>query len=309
MLDVQNLAMFVGGLLGSAHCIGMCGGFAVTVGSFCPRMPAGLTHQAIYSAGRIFTYGFLGAMTAWAGSRLGGSGGLFSGAQQAMAIVAGVLMIGLGVSTLGLIPFRRIYDRVLAWILSTSRAWRGHLAREDMGCKPVPRREPQAGGRPDESLVTSVGSPQGVAANYDTGMAASFFGHFLRPTAQRGVFLAGVFTGFLPCGLVYAFLALAASTGNPLAGWLGMACFGLGTVPAMVLTGCGGAMVTARWRARVQRVAAVFVIGIGAVTFYRGVRQGPCHGAVSSPDCCEDRAPMMALSGDLAYPPERAMTK
>ena len=265
--EVQNLAMFVGGLLGSGHCIGMCGGFAMTVGALCPRMPAGLLHQAIYSAGRIFTYGFLGAMAAWAGARLGAQGSVFSGAQQVLAIAAGVLMIAFGLSTFGLISFRR-----------------------------------QASERPGATLVTSVGSPGGVAASYDAGPAASFFGHFLRPTAPRGVFLAGVFTGFLPCGLVYAFLAFAASMGDPLAGWLGMACFGLGTVPAMVLAGFGGAMVTVRWRARVQRIAAAFVVVLGAVTLYRGVRQGPCHGAASAPDCCQQTAPAFADTGFLPIP-------
>ena len=47
----------------------------------------------------------------------------------------------------------------------------------------------------------------------------------------------GVFNGFLPCPLVYAFAAQAASTAAPLSGLLVMLSFGLGTFPAMLMMG------------------------------------------------------------------------
>jgi hypothetical protein len=227
----------------------MCGGFAASVGALCPRMPAGLLNQGIYTAGRIFTYGFLGAVAGLAGARLGVA---FASVQQVVAVLAGVLMIGIGCSILGLSPLRRL-QKILGWHGSAQRT--------------------------RESLVNSVGSPNGIAARYDDGLAAPFFGYFLRPQARPGVFLAGVFTGFLPCGLVYAFLALAASTADPLSGWIGMACFGLGTAPAMVLAGGGAALLAARWRSLVQRFAAAFVILLGAVTIHRGLwsTHGRCH--------------------------------
>jgi len=46
-------------------------------------------------------------------------------------------------------------------------------------------------------------------------------------------FLFGMTTGLLPCGLVYAALALPVALGTPLAGALAMLAFGLGTVPAL----------------------------------------------------------------------------
>jgi hypothetical protein len=54
------------------------------------------------------------------------------------------------------------------------------------------------------------------------------------------VFLGGVVNGLLPCGLVYAYLALAAGAGGSLRGALAMALFGLGTMPLLALVGCGG---------------------------------------------------------------------
>jgi uncharacterized protein len=43
----------------------------------------------------------------------------------------------------------------------------------------------------------------------------------------------GVLLGFLPCGLIYAMLGKAASTGSPVDGALTMFAFGVGTAPAL----------------------------------------------------------------------------
>ncbi|WP_251358167.1 sulfite exporter TauE/SafE family protein [Kangiella sp. TOML190] len=47
----------------------------------------------------------------------------------------------------------------------------------------------------------------------------------------------GLLWGLLPCGLVYGALALAVSSGSPLAGFTTMLCFGLGTLPMMLSVG------------------------------------------------------------------------
>ncbi len=70
----------------------------------------------------------------------------------------------------------------------------------------------------------------------------------------------GVCLGFLPCGLVYAALILAAAAADPWIGALGMAAFALGTVPALVLVGFAGHAAGARWR----RQAGYVVPGIMA---------------------------------------------
>ncbi|MCU0620376.1 MAG: sulfite exporter TauE/SafE family protein, partial [Gemmatimonadales bacterium] len=46
-------------------------------------------------------------------------------------------------------------------------------------------------------------------------------------------YLFGLTTGLLPCGLVYAALALPVALGEPALGALAMVCFGLGTIPAL----------------------------------------------------------------------------
>jgi sulfite exporter TauE/SafE len=60
MIDLP--LVFMAGLLGSAHCLGMCGGFALAVGSGAAGLRAGLARQTAYTAGRVCTYGFLGAV-------------------------------------------------------------------------------------------------------------------------------------------------------------------------------------------------------------------------------------------------------
>jgi sulfite exporter TauE/SafE len=100
--------------------------------------------------------------------------------------------------------------------------------------------------------------------------AGTWLRTFLNAPELRFVFLAGVFTGFIPCGLVYAFVAKAASTSSMLYGTLVMVCFGLGTVPSMVLTGCGGSLLSLAGRARVLKVAAWCVVVTGIVTIARG---------------------------------------
>ena len=47
--------VFLGGLLGSAHCVGMCGGFALTIGLGARDVAANVCRQLVYTAGRIFT--------------------------------------------------------------------------------------------------------------------------------------------------------------------------------------------------------------------------------------------------------------
>jgi sulfite exporter TauE/SafE len=73
--------------------------------------------------------------------------------------------------------------------------------------------------------------------------------------------------------LVYAFILKAASIGSVWLGGLCMAAFGLGTVPLMVATGCGGGFLSIAARARVLKLAALCVVLAGTVTIVRGAYQ------------------------------------
>lgn len=89
----------------------------------------------------------------------------------------------------------------------------------------------------------------------------------------------GVFNGFLPCPLVYAFLAQAASTAGGFSGFLTMAAFGLGTFPAMLIMGGIGGVLGPSWRQRGVWLAGSFILMLGLVTLGRGVLPvGMLHG-------------------------------
>jgi sulfite exporter TauE/SafE len=117
------------------------------------------------------------------------------------------------------------------------------------------------------------------------------FSALLRSRNLTHVFLGGLVTGFLPCGLVYAYLALAASTADVFRGWATMAAFGAGTIPAMVLAGAGGRLINVGIRQRVFQIAACCVIVTGALTIYRGAYAWSHRGsAVRACPYCEPQA-------------------
>ena len=76
--------------------------------------------------------------------------------------------------------------------------------------------------------------------------------------------LLGVVMGFLPCGLVYAMLAMVAILPTPWHAALGMIVFGIGTLPSLTVALTVGHLVPARWRAHGTRLAAVMLIVTGA---------------------------------------------
>lgn len=83
-----SLALFTG-LLGSLHCLGMCGplALALPVGGLSPRRVAWA--RLAYSAGRIGTYAVLGAVVGWLGERVA-LGGL---ARSVSIAAAGALLL------------------------------------------------------------------------------------------------------------------------------------------------------------------------------------------------------------------------
>ncbi|MBF0165751.1 MAG: sulfite exporter TauE/SafE family protein [Magnetococcales bacterium] len=104
---------FLAALLGSGHCIGMCGGLAVStqLGSgVAADLPfwrwERLRLPLLYTLGRVGTYMVLGALSGWLGSMA-----LFLSRPTALNgvphLVVGIVMILMGIDTLGLVSFTR----------------------------------------------------------------------------------------------------------------------------------------------------------------------------------------------------------
>ncbi len=210
--------VLLGGLLGSSHCIGMCGGFAITIGLGSRRLSSHVVRQLVYSSGRVFTYAFLGALAGYVGLRLAGRVASLVPIQAALSILAGVLLVFQGLHSAGWFRLGRM------------------ISAGKPGC-----------------------------------LAHTFFGSYLTAPGLHNVFVAGLMTGFLPCGLVYGYLALAASTQSVAGGMAVMAAFGLGTIPLMALTGIGAGVVGQSVRRHLWRLAACAVIVTGLLSVSRGV--------------------------------------
>ncbi len=104
MTGAVLLTLFLTGLAGSLHCVGMCGplllGFSrvLDAGAGRPRRDFAYDH-----AGRLWTYGRLGLLAGWAGAELR-AGSIELGWQRPLAILISVLVIASGAAALGWIP-------------------------------------------------------------------------------------------------------------------------------------------------------------------------------------------------------------
>lgn len=230
--------VMLGGLLGSSHCVGMCGGFAAMVGMNTGTVWGNLRAQLIYSAGRLISYATLGAVAGFAGKRLIETAPAVANVPAALCIIAGVVLLREGLMATGIWP-RRI-----------------------------------------------AGTSAGAC------LLGPLFSSLFRLPGARNVFVAGVATGLLPCGLVYAFVSLAGSTGDFLQGMLTMLAFGAGTVPLMVLTGCGASLLSWTAQQRFWRVAAWSVVATGLLTLGRGLAFVQLEPEAKPPTCpfCAQRS-------------------
>lgn len=242
------LTAFATGLLGSTHCVGMCGGISAALSFALPedkrRGAPLLGYQLAYNTGRILTYTLLGvAVGALAHGVLGGWA-----ASPWPRVAAGLFMVVLGLYLAG-------------W-------WMGLRRIESMG------------GR----LWTLLAPLRGAVLPVDRPWKA---------------LVAGGVWGFLPCGLVYSALALALARADAAVSGGVMLAFGLGTMPALLLTGT----LAGRVRALLQqtgarRVAGALVIAFGAWTALQPlVMRHAGHGSHSAaPTGHEHHAPASPTS-------------
>ncbi|EWH03849.1 membrane copper tolerance protein [Halomonas sp. BC04] len=87
------------------------------------------------------------------------------------------------------------------------------------------------------------------------------FGRRLMPVVSMPQAIGlGAIWGWLPCGLVYSMLAWSLASADPVRGALLMAAFGLGTLPALLVTGFAARQLGALIRHRATRALAALSI-------------------------------------------------
>jgi sulfite exporter TauE/SafE len=204
---------FAAGLLGSAHCLGMCAGisglFAAggTVAAINTQLPLAIA----YNLGRVLSYAFLGVTVALIGSTAVAAVPDLAGPVR---LASGALIIIIG--------------------LQVAFGWRLLAPVERIGAVVWNRVAPHAKGLiPATSVVKAAG--------------------------------LGLFWGWLPCGLVYSALLLAATTANPVDGGLLMIAFGLGTMPAMIVSGLSASRLSA-FMSRNRLGAGLLIVILGIAT-------------------------------------------
>jgi sulfite exporter TauE/SafE len=79
---------FMIGLLGSVHCVGMCGPLAFAVPSLNPGLGYLIFDKVTYQIGRIISYSILGALIGLVGSQL-----WMAGLQQILTVLTGCLIL------------------------------------------------------------------------------------------------------------------------------------------------------------------------------------------------------------------------
>jgi sulfite exporter TauE/SafE len=123
------LALTTGFLGGFGHCIGMCGPLvassALHSASTGARHPPGwFAPQALYNAGRLTTYGLVGAIMGFAASFVNVAGSL-AGIQNGVMIGAGIVMVIMGLGILGVAGGAGWLERHNSMVLTAAKKMLG----------------------------------------------------------------------------------------------------------------------------------------------------------------------------------------
>ncbi len=225
MTGISLIPFFMLGLLGSLHCVGMCGGIVsafsaasrpqrpfpavvVTIPTVSPAVYRDALQVLAYNTGRIGSYAVAGAI-------IGG----FAGGVHSLSGVAALQVGGYWLAN-GMLVVLGLY---------LMDVWRG-LARLE-----------QAG----QFLWSRLRPLMKPLLPMDTVGKA---------------FALGGLWGWLPCGMVYSVLLTAMFSGSALPGASVMLAFGLGTLPALLGLGLLGTRLRKLAQQRSVRITCGFIV-------------------------------------------------
>ena len=209
-MSLDLFSAFIIGLLGSGHCIAMCGGITTMLTSALPtankysqqQIPVNeqtvatnikhnkkITLIFAYNLGRIASYSFIGAIVGYSGS---------------------IAAKNIGVPLAGLRMFSAVFVILLGLYLGQWLMWLNRV--EALGKK----------------LWQFISLLASKAIPVDSPLKA---------------LILGAVWGWLPCGLVYSTLTWALASSDLLTGAAIMFSFGLGTLPALLTLSVGFASI------------------------------------------------------------------
>lgn len=232
------------GLAGSLHCIGMCGPILIGFTQAVGRTPAAGAPRAGGTAPFHLEFLAYHAGRIWTYAMLGLAAGFLGTRARAGAA---------------------LYDwqRPVTVVLAAAVIAAGVLL---LGILPAARLE---------AFLTGCGIARLRRRPWFATLAAS--------PGPLPRLLLGALMGLLPCGLVYAMLALVATL-PPAQAALGMLVFGLGTIPSLTAVLLLGRSISAWVRRHGTRLVAATLIVAGAVMLWRALSSPADHaGHVNHP--------------------------
>jgi uncharacterized protein len=224
--DLHLLSVFMIGMLGGVHCVGMCGGIvsAFSVASSRRPFPIAVTNGSTsiasaavfedamrvvaYNTGRLSSYAIAGAI----------AGGIAQGVRT-LSFMSSLQIGGYWLANLMLVALG----------LYLMDAWRGLARLESVGQVVWRRVQP-------------------------------LMKHLLPVDSPLKAFALGGLWGWVPCGMVYSVLLTAMMSGSALSGAAMMLAFGAGTLPALLTMGMMGARLQVWTRRRSVRVASGLIV-------------------------------------------------
>lgn len=239
--SIALLPIFLIGLLGGVHCVGMCGGIVGAFSVATPRRPfpvpvltqqswfseaaAGGLRVLAFNAGRIGSYLIAGALAGVLGSIPAMMNIAFL--QRGAYWLANLMLVALG--------------------LTMMNTWQGLSRVESLG---------QWAWRRIQPLIRRCLPVE---------------------TTWRALALGGLW-GWVPCSMVYSVLMTALLTGSALQGASVMLAFGVGTLPLLFSMGMLGSRLQASLQKPVVRtIAGLLVLSFGLLGLYRAAT-GVSHG-------------------------------
>lgn len=228
-------AILLTSLLGSMHCVGMCGPMALwSSGVGTPHVTRREAMQRLlgYHTGRLITFAFAGLAAGLIGGLMT-AGGDWLGWQQTAARIAGSVMVGLGVWKL------MHWLRPVVPVDASSINFSKHAPSPTLG----QRFSFWVSGRIAGLRPIIAGMPRNLRA-----------------------VAIGVVTTWLPCGWLYLFVLVAAATANVGAALVVMTAFWIGTLPALTALVAGAVGVSPRFRPAMPLLVAGVLIITGIYT-------------------------------------------
>lgn len=238
LLRVDVALFLLIGILGGAHCIGMCGPLVTMYSKQMSPQPDGGTptasrsgrghlttyevrQHALFNVGRATTYAVLGAL-------FGGLGSLVFVTADQLTPIAGLLRGGLGVVIGGFIVATGVKYAV--------------------------------GGTASGIEIPGVGRAT-------SWLATRVHRHVNSPSIVG----LGALHAFLPCPILYPAYLFAFASGSPVTGGVALGALGVGTIPAVFLYGTVVQSVDVAHRRRLHRALGIVFVVLGYVLLAHGL--------------------------------------